>query len=137
VRIENSYSSWKKTNGGLPQGTKLGPLLFAVLVNSLLKDWRGRVKFVDDTTALEIIPRSSPSFLPIIVDQISDYANERGMRLNAKPKKCKAMIITFLKYKLVENDIFIGGDVMERVSSFKLLARRVLDQQSFVGYTCT
>ncbi|CAB3992478.1 Hypothetical predicted protein [Paramuricea clavata] len=52
VRIENSYSSWKKTNGGLPQGTKLGPLLFAVLVNSLLKDWPGRVKFVDDTTVL-------------------------------------------------------------------------------------
>jgi hypothetical protein len=80
VRIENSYSSWKKTNGGLPQGTKLGPLLFAVLVNSLLKDWPGRVKFVDGTTALEIIPRCSPSFLPIVVDQISDYANERGMR---------------------------------------------------------
>jgi hypothetical protein len=30
------------------------------------------------------------------------------------------MVITFLKYKL-ENDIFIGGDVVERVSSFKLL----------------
>jgi hypothetical protein len=29
--------------------------------------------------------------------------------------------ITFLKYKLIENDIFIGGDVVERVSSFKLL----------------
>jgi hypothetical protein len=52
------------------------------------------------------------------VDQISDYANERGMRLN--PKKCKDMVITFLKYKLIENDIFIGGDVVERVSSFKL-----------------
>jgi hypothetical protein len=53
------------------------------------------------------------------VDQISDYANERGMRLN--PKKCKYMVTTFLKYKLIENDIFIGGDVVERVSSFKLL----------------
>jgi hypothetical protein len=31
------------------------------------------------------------------------------------------MVITFLKYKLVENDIFIGGDVVERVSSIKLL----------------
>ena len=32
----NSYSAWKKINGSLPQGTRLGPLLFAVLVNSLL-----------------------------------------------------------------------------------------------------
>ena len=51
VRIKNSYSSWKKTNGGLPYGTKLGSLLFAVLVISLLKDWPGRVKFVVDTIA--------------------------------------------------------------------------------------
>ena len=115
----NSYSAWKKINGGLPQGTRLGPLLFAVLVNSLLKDWPGRVKFVDDTTAIEVIPRCSPSFLPIVVNQISDFANERGMVLN--PKKCKEMIITFLKYKHSENDIFIGDDLVERVNSFKLL----------------
>ena len=118
-RIENSYSSWRKTNGGLPQGTKLGPLLFAVLVNSLLKDWPGRVKFVDNTTALEIIPRCSPSVLPIVVNQISYYANQRGMKLN--PRKCKEMGITFLKYKLTENDIFVDGDVVERVPYFKLL----------------
>ena len=115
----NSYSAWKKINGGLPQGTRLGPLLFAVLVNSLLKDWPGRVKFVDDTTAIEVIPRCSPSFLPIVVNQISDFANERGMVLN--PKKCKEMITTFLKYRHSENDIFIGDDLAETVNSFKLL----------------
>ena len=38
------------------------------------------------------------------------------MRLN--PKKCKDMVIMILKYKLVENDIFIGGG---EISSFKLL----------------
>ena len=59
VRVGNCKSSWKKTNGGLPQGTKLGPLLFAIMVNSLLKDWQGRIKYVDDTSALEIIPRRS------------------------------------------------------------------------------
>jgi hypothetical protein len=39
----------------------LGPLLFAVLINSLLKNWPGRIKFVDDTSALEIIPRRTRS----------------------------------------------------------------------------
>ena len=44
-------------NGGLDDGTKLGPILFAILINSLLKDWQGQVKFVDDTILLEIVPR--------------------------------------------------------------------------------
>ncbi|CAB4001415.1 Hypothetical predicted protein [Paramuricea clavata] len=64
VRVGTSMSSWKKTNGGLPQGTKLGPLLFAVLINSLLKNWPSRIKVVDDTSALEIIPRFSSSLMP-------------------------------------------------------------------------
>ena len=32
IQIQSSCSSWKRINGGLPQGTKLGPLLFAILV---------------------------------------------------------------------------------------------------------
>ena len=110
VRVGISKSSWKKTNGGLPQGTKLGPLLFAVLINSSLKDWPGRIKFVDDTSAFEIIPRYSPSLMPLVVNDISAFASARGMELNHK--KCKQMVISFLKYK--------GSDEKD-LSSFKLL----------------
>ena len=120
VRVGISKSSWKKTNGGLPQGTKLGPLLFAVLINSLLTDWPGRIKFVDDTSALEIIPRYSPSLMPLVVNDISAFASARGMELNHK--KCKQMVISFLKYKGSDkNQIFVAGNPVEIVSSFKLL----------------
>jgi hypothetical protein len=74
VKVDSSTSSWKRVNGGLPQGTKLGPLLFAILANSLLKDWNARsriYKFVDDTTALEVILRCSPSLMPILVNEVS------------------------------------------------------------------
>ena len=109
VRVGISKSSWKKTNGGLPQGTKLGPLLFVVLINSLLKDWPGRIKFVDDTSALEIIPRYSPSLMPLVVNDISAFASARGMELNHK--KCKQMVVSFLKYKgSDENQIFVAGN---------------------------
>ena len=74
VKIGFSTSTWKRANGGLPQGTKLGPFLFSVLVNSLLEDWSARIKFVDDTTALEVVPRCSPSLLPILVDEIAHFA---------------------------------------------------------------
>ena len=115
VRVGISKTSWKKTNVGLPQGTKLGPLLFAVLINSLLKDWPGRIKFVDDTSALEIIPRYSPSLMPLVVNDISAFASARGMELNHK--KCKQMMVSFLKYKgSDENQIFVAGNPVEIVS---------------------
>ena len=63
VRIGNSLSPTVELNGGTPQGTKLAPLLFCILVNGKAANCKSRVKYVDDTTAMEIIPRCSPSYL--------------------------------------------------------------------------
>ena len=117
VKIGSSTSSWKHVNGGLPQGTKLGALLFAILINPLLKDWNGRIKFVDDATALEIIPRCSPSLMPILVDEISLFASSRGMKLNSK--KCKEMIISFLKYRITEISHTISHRISHTISHVK------------------
>ena len=57
VRIGQVYSHPVTPNGGIPQGTKLAPLLFAILVNNLCRDWRYRIKYVDDTLVFESIPR--------------------------------------------------------------------------------
>jgi hypothetical protein len=90
------------------------------MVNSLLKNWQGRIKFVDDTSAHEIIPRCSPSLLSIVANEISDFAVSRGMNLN--PKKCKEMFASFLKYDLQCIDsIYISGTPVERVCCYKLL----------------
>ena len=116
VEIQSSCSSWKRMNYGLPQRTKLGPLLFTILVNNSLKNCHGRIKFVDDTTAFEIIPRGSPSRLPLLIDEISNFASIRGMQLN--PKKCKEMIIFFLEHNhSCFAPIFILGLSIEVVST--------------------
>ena len=56
VKIDGVLSDWKTVKGGVPQGTKLGVILFIVMTNNLLCNWNLRSKFVDDTSALEIIP---------------------------------------------------------------------------------
>ncbi len=120
VRIENVLSQWKTLKGGIPQGTKLGVVLFMVMTNSLLTNWHLRTKFVDDTSALEIIPRNSISLLNFAVSDIHEFANEHKMKLN--PKKCKEMLINFLHNpNFLLRPIQIGNNIIERVTTYKSL----------------
>ena len=101
-------------NGGIPQGTKLGPVLFAVMVNDLVQSWGARIKFVDDLTVLEVVPRNSPSLLNVVVDDIDAFAVNNNMRLN--PGKCKSMTVDFLHYNsCVPRPIAVGRSDIEQV----------------------
>ena len=73
VRIGGTLSNWRQLKGGLPQGRKLGFLLFTVMTNRLLSNWHLGIKFVDETSALEIIPRNSLSYLNIAVNDIHNF----------------------------------------------------------------
>ena len=96
TRIGDRTSSLRSLNGGIPQGKKLGPILFSVTVNDLVSTWPPRTKFVDNLTVLEIIPRNSPSLLGHVIKDIQSYAHDCNTRLN--PAKCKEMSISFLMY---------------------------------------
>ena len=99
----------------------MAPILFAILINNLCREWRNRlnIKYVD-TSVFEIIPRLSPSYLPFIAADINSFASERNMKLNEK--KCKEMVISFLKYQpTVVSPMQLNGAVIERVPNYKLL----------------
>jgi hypothetical protein len=75
---------------------------------------------VDDTSALEIIPRNSISLLNFAVSDIYEFANEHNMKLN--PKKCKEMLINFLHDpNFLLRPIQIGNNIIERVITYKSL----------------
>ena len=67
VKIGSVLSNSVIPRCGIPQGTRLAPQLFAILVNNLVKDWKTRVKYVD---VLEIIPTCSTSMLPFVARDI-------------------------------------------------------------------
>ena len=51
TRVGALVSAHLYLNGGIPQGTNLGLVSFAVMVNDLVQSWGARIKFVDDLTA--------------------------------------------------------------------------------------
>ena len=121
VRVGGTLSKGNTLRGGIPQGTKLGVVLFAVMSNSLLVDWHLRTKFVDDTSAVEILPRNSISLLNMAVTSIYNFAVTHNMKLN--PGKCKEMVINFMKNpNFLFGPIVVGSTIMiQRVKSYKLL----------------
>ena len=77
-----------------------------------------RIKFGDDTSALEIIPRNSVSVLNTAVSDIHNFAVARNMKLN--PIKCKEMLINFLHNSdVLPRPVTIGDNAIERVTSYR------------------
>ena len=75
------------------------------------------IKFIDDTTALEILPRNGISLLDVAVNDIHEFSFEHNMKLN--PKKCKEMLII----NFTQNDNFttrpivLGSNTVECVTT--------------------
>ena len=137
VRIGATLSDWKFLKGGVLQGAKLGVILFTIMTNNLLADWHLRVKFVDDTSAIEILPRNSISLLNSIVSDIHNFSMDHNMRLN--PIKCKEMFINFLLYpNFTLRPLVVGSNAIEGVSTYKILGVFIdsdLKWNSHVYYT--
>ena len=106
--------------GGIPQGTRLPPLLFALLVIRLLSYWPYRVKYVDDTFVCELIPRCSPSYLSYYASDNCHFAAEGGVRLNRK--RCRELIINFLQFQPAQvSELQLMGSATRRIHSYKIL----------------
>ncbi len=119
VKINNNtMSEWGHLNGGVPQGTKLGPILFLCMINDLSLDIP-TFKYVDDTSAVHISNDPLDNALQTAADSAAAWSENMNMQLNAK--KTKELVIDFGNPGHSLPPITINGEEIERVKSSKLL----------------
>ena len=75
---------------------------------------------MDDTSAIEILPKNSISLLSSTVSDIHNFSVDHNMRLN--PIKCKKMLINFMSYpNFTRRPLVVDNNGIARVSTYKIL----------------
>ena len=116
-------SQWLPTTAGVPQGTKLRPILFIIMMNYLrvssskVSDW----KYVDDLTFSEVVQDNISTESQSILDKVNSWASSNDMRL--KPSKRKELIINFSHAYELPPVLRIDGTPLDRVECHKVLGR--------------
>ena len=95
VRVGEVLSPPIWLNGRTPQGTKMAPLLFCILVKRMASNCTIRVKYVDDATVVEFVPRLFPSYLSFTFSDINSLIEKVS---------CYKLLGVHLSYNLTWNE---------------------------------
>ena len=120
VKYHDTLSECSRTTCGMPQGTKIGLVVFLTMVNQVAASAQRRWKYVDNITAGESrTTLDNTSELQQTMDSICTDASEDHMSLNIS--KCAAMQFHVSRSSPPPPVITANRQVVPFVSSAKLL----------------
>ena len=124
IKLGDGYvSEWEWVPSGVPQGTKLGPWLFLIMINDHVVESTHLWKYVDDTTISKTVAKGELSNVQSATDRVVQWSLENRVHLNTD--NCKEMRISFTKSQREFEPILINGDALEVVDSVKFLGLNI------------
>ena len=120
VKYKQNFSDWQTLSCGVPQGTKLGPVIFLACINNAASSTRGSCwKYVDDLTLGECRHFNGVSHLQEDLNELNNWAMENLLSLN--PSKCQTMQVYFGRREPPPTVYCISDFQLQQVSHVKLL----------------
>ena len=125
VLYGESASEFQDISCGVPQGTKLGPLIFLCLVNSVAKDEPIHVKYVDDVAFAELV--NAGNVIVFKTQSSLDKTSNQciNVLITTNPLKCEILIVCPVKRPIVFPNFDINGVHLPLVSEVKLLGVKI------------
>ncbi len=119
-KYNDTISDYVTINRGVPQGTKLGPLGFQILINDAAADAQSEYwKYVDDMTFAENRNIKHKGNLQDDLNEFRDWSEINGLKLN--PTKCQALQVYFGKSEPLFTELKIGEESLAYVNKAKIL----------------
>ncbi len=121
VRYKGATSTSQPLTCGVPQGTRMGPLCFLILINDALRDTEARWKYVDDSTIGVSIDNTAPDFstLQDSLNHLQEWATVNDVTINHE--KTVVMHIHLGTDTIPPPVITLGPDTLRVVKVTKLL----------------
>jgi len=123
VRVDSSYSSYCNVTSGVPQGSVLGPLLFAIFIDTLSECINGDKLwlFADDSEVSRVV-KTTADFVALqgTLDRISSWTNT--WQLPLAENKCQ---------------VLAGGKGLAPNYSLNGVPVAVVNQVTHLGVECT
>ena len=128
-------SSTLTLNIGSPQGCVLSPLLYALYTHDCTSVFASNsiIKFADDTTVNGLITGGDETGYRDEVKKLAEWCNKHNLLLNTS--KTKEIMIDFRKHREDPAPLYINGDRVEQVSSFKFLGTHITEDLSWTANT--
>ena len=120
--INGQASDWASVLAGVPQGSHLGPLLFLIFINDIVKHIGCSIRlFADDTSFYIIVdcPLQAGQLLNRDLNANSIWANNWLVTFN--PSKTLSMLISWKRNSVFHPPISMDGVIIGEIPSHKHL----------------
>jgi len=119
VKIGDVVSEWASLNGGLPQGSWLGPLIFIMFINDLKSDELLH-KYIDDLTVSEFFNKEEGSKMNNVLSEINQWSARNFLNINGSKTK-EMFLCAFNRANANVEPLKLNDVEIQSVFSFKLL----------------
>ena len=122
VVLPGDFSHWANLKAGVPQGSILGPLLFLIYINDIVRNINSSIRLFADDTSLYIIvenPIQAATILNSDLSQIYTWASNWLVTFN--PSKTESLLFSRKLFKPLHPTLYMNQQDIITVESHKHL----------------